>query len=151
MDNVMFMSRANFMNTRRKPDDGRAFISISNNEEERQEILYWLESLGNTNPCFAMAFPDNDDAMSVVQARHLFLFIKRNEDRRFIVHCEMGVSRSGAVAKFINDYLGYDDVVFRHYDMYNRRVYRQLQAQAGDSFESYKAYLAEQEAQDRMQ
>lgn len=40
--------------------------------------------------------------------------IELNKDKQqFIVHCSAGISRSGAVGTFINDYFGLDYSTFR--------------------------------------
>ena len=44
-------------------------------------------------------------AFTIEQAKILFDFIVKNSEKKsFIVHCSAGISRSGAVGTFINDY-----------------------------------------------
>ena len=51
--------------------------------------------------------PRNLYTMSEEQGKKLFEFIKVNNNAiNFVVHCAAGVSRSGAVAKFIMEYTG---------------------------------------------
>lgn len=56
--------------------------------------------------------PDNREYIPVVpmseaQGQQILDFVRANEDKKvFIVHCAAGVSRSGAVAKFIMEYFG---------------------------------------------
>lgn len=46
-------------------------------------------------------------AFTLEQAKELFAFVEKNKHRKTcIVHCAAGISRSGAVGTFINDYLG---------------------------------------------
>ncbi len=46
-------------------------------------------------------------AFTSVQAKELLEFIESNKDKEScIVHCAAGISRSGAVGTFINDYFG---------------------------------------------
>lgn len=46
-------------------------------------------------------------AMTLDQAKELYAFIKDNKHKEiFIVHCTAGISRSGAVITFLNDYFG---------------------------------------------
>lgn len=48
--------------------------------------------------------------MSVEQGKQILEFVKKHRDAtNFIVHCAAGISRSGAVAKFITEYFGGDD------------------------------------------
>jgi predicted protein tyrosine phosphatase len=53
----------------------------------------------NKNKCY----PISED-----QANRLFKFIKKHKNRSFLVHCAAGISRSGAIGQFINDYLNLD-------------------------------------------
>jgi predicted protein tyrosine phosphatase len=46
--------------------------------------------------------------MTTEQGLNIIDFIDSNRDRNFIVHCLAGVSRSGAVGQFIQEYLGLD-------------------------------------------
>jgi len=75
-------------------------------------------------------------AFSVEQAEQLFNFIKKNADKDFIVHCSAGISRSGAVGSFINDYLNSDMEYFekanRHRILPNSHVSRLLNKLAWD-------------------
>jgi predicted protein tyrosine phosphatase len=44
----------------------------------------------------------------------LFDFIEANNNKiSFIIHCSAGISRSGAVAQFINDYFDFDEEKFK--------------------------------------
>lgn len=42
---------------------------------------------------------------------------------RVVGHCFAGVSRSAAVAKWINDYKGLDERLYNDYAQHNRHVY----------------------------
>ena len=56
-------------------------------------------------------------------------FVKKHKDKTFIVHCAAGISRSGAVGLFINDYFGYDYKEFKKDNPYiipNRYIYNKL-------------------------
>ena len=46
------------------------------------------------------------------QAIKVIKFVEQNKDRKFIVHCSAGVSRSGAVGNFIRQMLGLDHQTF---------------------------------------
>lgn len=63
---------------------------------------------------------DNDSnyigpvAFTEEQAKQVLEFVDNNKDRKqFIIHCSAGISRSGAVGTFINDYFGLDYRTFR--------------------------------------
>lgn len=48
------------------------------------------------------------------QAKQIIEFIDQHKDKdQFIIHCSAGISRSGAVGTFINDYLELDYKTFR--------------------------------------
>lgn len=51
------------------------------------------------------------------QARQIIEFVnkinKKDDDEYLVVHCDAGISRSGAVGTFINDYLGLDYKQFK--------------------------------------
>lgn len=149
---VHFMSRRDFLKRVWRPSDVRALISINNDSEELHQVARHL-GLPRPSPkrmfVHLSIFPDDDRGMESRVALSMFDFIKNNQDKNIYVHCEMGVSRSAAVAKFIQDQYGHVNPNLKGYSIYNKRVYRQLQAAAGDSFESYKAHLIEQEEQDR--
>lgn len=53
-------------------------------------------------------------AFTTTQAEELFDFINKHKDKEScIVHCAAGMSRSGAVGTFINDYFGGDWFEFK--------------------------------------
>jgi predicted protein tyrosine phosphatase len=64
------------------------------------------------------------------QAKELFAFIKANKEKdTFLIHCTAGVARSGAVATFIQDYIGTDWEKFKRDNSSiqpNAHVYRLL-------------------------
>ena len=64
------------------------------------------------------------------QAETILAFVKkmhtRPEDIELVVHCYAGVSRSAAVSKFVNDYLGLRIPKYEYLDVYNSLVYRKL-------------------------
>lgn len=68
---------------------------------------------------------DHRDALKILR------FVDLNKDEDIIVHCEAGISRSAAVAKFLKDHWGYKaGKVAQCSDndsCYNTLVYRQLQ------------------------
>jgi predicted protein tyrosine phosphatase len=60
------------------------------------------------------------------QVHEIFDFIEKHLDCSFIAHCESGISRSGAVARFISNYYGYSDVQFKDYIMPNQLLLKLL-------------------------
>jgi predicted protein tyrosine phosphatase len=73
--------------------------------------------------------PDKCLAFTVEQAKQVFDFINANYEKDFIIHCSAGISRSGAVGAFVNDYFGWDRTKFDKDNPYihpNGRVSRML-------------------------
>lgn len=59
--------------------------------------------------------------MSEEQGKLILDFVKKNDSvGNFIVHCAAGVSRSGAVAKFITEYFGGEDKDFYKLNPYTK-------------------------------
>jgi len=85
--------------------------------------------------------PTNDGdtrAFSESQAEMLYQFIKKHRDKETcIVHCQAGISRSGAVGSFINGYCQGDWEKFKRDNpqvMPNPRVHRMLNAAKYNDF-----------------
>ena len=119
-----------------------AYISISDTKREQGEIesLFTFTEI-DTYSYITLSFPDNDDGIPSDEAQRLVDFIKKHPDKDFIVHCFMGISRSGAVAKFINEYYDMNDVILNTYTGYNKQVYNSLNAVIGKDIASYYAEL----------
>jgi len=124
-----------------------AYVSISDTKREKREIEY-LFIFTEIDPYsyITLSFPDNEQGIPSDEAQRLVAFIKAHPDKDFIVHCFMGISRSGAVAKFINEYYDMNDVILNTYTGYNRQVYNSLNAVIGKDI---AAYYAEIEKADR--
>jgi protein-tyrosine phosphatase len=148
MNTVKFIDRGAFkrgvMNDSFTEND--ALISISCTEDEMKEINSYLLFYRPNSKSFLCHFFDNDQGVDEETAKKLVKFIEQNAQKNFVVHCFMGVSRSGAVAKFINEYYGLNDPVLENYKNYNQQVFNQLNAVIGRDLASYYAEL---EAQDR--
>ena len=91
------------------------------------------------------------ELFSVQHARAVLKWAKRVPDgAAVVVHCQAGVSRSAAIAKFMNDHLGYllllDKPCYGKLDKYNGHVYGLLRLL--DSDRSALAMMLEEE-QDR--
>jgi len=124
-----------------------AYVSISDTEREQGEIesLFTFTEI-DPYSYITLSFPDNEQGIPSDEAQRLVDFIKSHPDKDFIVHCFMGISRSGAVAKFINEYYDMNDVILNTYTGYNRQVYNSLNAVIGKDI---AAYYAELEKSDR--
>lgn len=145
---VEFMSRGQmkkFIETREHLNENVAIISINDTPYEYDDMMELLEGSNFSISMFADS--DGNDGISPLQAKCLLSFIDTNYNKDFYVHCFAGVSRSGAVAKFINEYLDRGHMYLEDYKGYNRRVYNTLLAAAGMSL---AAYYEELEKQDRM-
>ena len=73
--------------------------------------------------------PHKCKAFSPEQAKQVFDFINENYEKDFIVHCSAGISRSGAVGAFINDFFAWDRLNFEKNNPHilpNPRVRRML-------------------------
>ena len=101
-----------------------AIVSINNNNDN------YVPYLQNKNNVKVMYFDDVEHDMKNIvlgtkefamskafteeQGRELIDFIDKNRDKsQWLVHCTLGISRSGAVGLFINDYLGGDYQTFK--------------------------------------
>jgi len=148
---VTFMGRFEFVHLIRTQNvDNCALISINDSTTENNEMKVHIELETNNRNHICLAFQDVDHhdgtGISNRQAKKLFDFIKENEGKDFIVHCFAGVSRSAAVAKFINDYYDVQDLVLENYKIYNKLVYSKLNGQCGQmSLEDYYRQLEEED------
>jgi predicted protein tyrosine phosphatase len=82
------------------------------NQDHSNVIRLWFDDVENdlelspTNSVSCRAFSEN-------QAKLIIDFINSNKDKSFFVHCTAGISRSGAVGRFILDYLDGDKDHFK--------------------------------------
>jgi predicted protein tyrosine phosphatase len=70
-------------------------------------------------------------AFSEEQAREVAEFIDKNKNKTFLIHCLAGISRSGAVGRFLYDYYPWVDrewfdVNVKSRIQPNQRVYNEL-------------------------
>jgi predicted protein tyrosine phosphatase len=149
---IMFMSRHEFTNLCSQLNSTQsAIISISDNTEEMEEMQRLVETQAPTARVIYLAFQDVDDhdcgGITNNQARKLFKFIKQNNDCSFYVHCFAGVSRSAAVAKFIQEYYDVQGTVLENYRIYNNRVFSKLMSFVGSM--SIEDYYRQLEAEER--
>lgn len=124
-----------------------AIISVNDTDDEYSEMLESLKQSTCSEFSLSM-FPDTDDGtgMSSLQAQCILSFIIKNSNKKFLVHCFAGVSRSGAIAKFINEFLERGIFYLEDYMGYNRHCFNQLLSVAGMSL---TAHYTELERQDR--
>lgn len=66
------------------------------------------------------------EPMTEEQGKQIVDFVKANEHRgSFLVHCAAGISRSGAIAKWITEYFGGDEAYYKQMNLYtvpNQRI-----------------------------
>lgn len=91
------------------------------------------------------------EVFSHIQARKIIDFISGLAGADFVVHCQAGMSRSAAVAKYAAEYMGYELDLCKPCigttEFYNRHVYGTLNLTRTDNLASY---YAEMELADRM-
>jgi len=79
-------------------------------------------------------------AFSKEQATQLYKFIKKNQNKKIcVVHCMAGISRSGAVGAFVNDYCGGDWDQFKRNNRHivpNPRISRMLNQVMREDFKN---------------
>ena len=144
-DKVKFISRGEI---KRLLNDGvdlseYAIISISDSSYEHDEMINLLDGYNYTAAMFADS--DANDGISDLQAKMILEFIRKNQGKKFLCHCFAGISRSGAIAKFINEFCEYGDWYLEDYKGYNRRVYNKLMAAAGLSLAAYYEQLEKED------
>lgn len=108
-------------------------ISINDTEKERVQMESRL-SAANI-PHLALTFSDvtyetqlsNETLFNNQHADAIIDFVHRNPGN-YAVHCFAGVSRSAAVAVFLNEYLQLGDDELTNLKSFNRHVYDMLKA-----------------------
>ena len=94
---------------------------------------------------------DGFQVFNHLDAKKIHEFVTQCGDESIIVHCQAGMSRSAAVAKFLADKLGYtlnlSKPCIGHTQFYNRHVYGTLNINDADSM---SAYYVEMELADRL-
>jgi predicted protein tyrosine phosphatase len=110
-----------------------SLISISTTFSERAEMqrLWTVKSAFDSKALF-LDFMDEDGVNSLFtlfKARSIIELLDTLKDsgcKELVTHCDAGISRSGAVAKFANIYLGLDIPKLNNYSMYNTYVFNTL-------------------------
>lgn len=151
---VMFAGRYAFIkeleNSGSLLNDSYALISINDTVKEEKIIHDAVSKNGVTSNIISVIFQDTDDSdcISLEQAKQISQFVFDNEGKTFIVHCFAGISRSAAVAKFIDEYYDIKDPVLENYTIYNKMVKQKLDTLAYRL--SIHDYYAELELQERI-
>jgi len=113
-----YLTRKGITNDNVEQQDKIFFISINNHDDKQSSYFS-----SNKKNIISMIFGDLEQdtevdiigenrkevvkAMTQEQAAELYAFIKANKDKEaVIIHCTAGVSRSGAIGVFINDFIG---------------------------------------------
>lgn len=127
------------------------FISISDTHSEvKQMRSLWFENKDDANAALFLKFQDIDDNSSGFtdkDAQRVVNFVQESfvKNKDVYVHCFAGISRSGAVAKFVNEYWGLGDDYLETYAGHNRHIYYKLLENAGvPTLRQYYANLEEQ-------
>jgi protein tyrosine/serine phosphatase len=126
-------------------------ISISDTWSEAQQMReLWLDNKIDTNAALFLKFADIDDNSSGFtdkDAEHVVNFVQESFVKRkdVVVHCFAGISRSGAVAKFVNEYWGLGDEFLEAYAGHNRHIfYKLLEAAGVPTLRQYYSNLEDQ-------
>lgn len=112
-------------------------VSISDTNKERKEMRdLWQKHRGKTDAAIFLNFLDINDIacqLTDAKARKIIEFTTKTIEKKkdLVVHCFMGISRSGAVAKFVNEYWGLGDRYLGDYAGHNMFVYYTLLEKAG--------------------
>lgn len=147
MNKIEFVSRGqakNILNHHFLNDVDPEFvmISISDNPTEKEDMVRLGENLTPDMDALYLDFSDVDEPeenglMTDEQAEEIVEFIRLNSERPLLVHCFAGISRSGAVAKFANFYLGNNDSYLERYVGHNGHVYEKLMGVIGMSMTEF--------------
>jgi hypothetical protein len=119
--------------SKQQPKDKADIISISSTHGDKNKMReLWNENRSFPNCGLFMVFYDVDSDLSRFtenKARQIIEFVNtshRKGAKSIDIHCDMGISRSGAVAKWVNEYLGLQNLYLDDYTRYNRFVYEKL-------------------------
>ena len=118
------MSRFDFKRTLKALDKNTAVISINDTDKEKKEMSKLTQDIC---PALILAFKDDEYGFTKQHAKQIQDFVKANKNKVFVVHCFAGVSRSAAVARWIEDTVdGKNSHRLARYTLYNKHVYNTL-------------------------
>lgn len=121
---VIFMSRHDFIKNTPNFKYNDNLISISTSQSELE--LSRKRLLERSNPFLALKFEDDETSFSHKQAQVINTFVE-DHNGVFIVHCHAGISRSAAVARFIElKKYGKLSPRMQSYQLYNKHVFNVL-------------------------
>lgn len=130
-------------------------ISVSDSARERKEIRnLWLDRKCEVNAALFLDFRDIDDNSSgftEAKARKIIDFVAESHKKKksVIVHCFAGISRSGAIAKYVNEYYALEDEYLNNYVGHNRWVYYTLLEYSGqETLRSFYTNLENERGKD---
>lgn len=123
-------------------------ISVSDTNSEKQQMRKaWLENKADSTAALFLNFADiasDQSGFTENKAKQIISFVNTSHAKKkdVIVHCFAGISRSGAIAKFINEYFMLGDTYLEDYVGHNHWVYYTLLEAANiPTMRSYYANL----------
>lgn len=121
-------------------------ISVSDTQEALEEMVSLAKAVMPLERTLFLVFDDTDEengerVFSDTQAREIVEFLRQNHNENFIIHCQAGISRSAAIAKFANFYLDRGERYLESYAIHNKRVYDRLMDAIGMSVSGYYSSL----------
>lgn len=125
-------------------------ISISDTNKEKKEIRdMWMSNKKDSNAAIFLNFEDVDgieSGLTESKAKQIIKFAEKSHKKKknITIHCFAGISRSGAVAKFINEYFMEGNEYLENYQGHNRYVYYTLLETAG--IQTMRSYYKELES-----
>lgn len=108
--------------------DNTLIISINDTETEIEQVMALWKRMGNRKSvCIDVyRFSDDNESFLERQAEAIQHTVDVEPYSNIIVHCFLGISRSAAVAKWLNDYLQLDIPKYNEYRQHNIHVYDTL-------------------------
>lgn len=100
--------------------DDLCFVSINKTKTKRSEA-YFEQDHDNVLTLFFDDVGEKDDnAFTQEQGKKVINFFKRNKNKTgILIHCDAGISRSGAIGEFCADYFG---IPYEEFKRKNPRV-----------------------------
>lgn len=133
MSNAVFMSRWDFKKKAVPVLDPElhAVISFSDNPREMEDIRATIPK-GVAN--FLCVAKDDEIDFSPSLAKEIIRFVKENSKKYFVIHCFAGVSRSAAVARWIELHLEKQlPLNLQNYSLYNKHIFDTLERVSDNS------------------